>query len=116
MRVQPLFYSLTQASQSPEPPSDNLTIQHRGRLSLSFRRANAICDSSRVHRPDEVQAARCRPLKRYPPKSALLGRNRLVASLATLLLDDVGKLLDLALGSEKGAELVEGQQGDPRQA
>ena len=33
------------------------------------------------------------------------GRGGLMASLATLLLDDVGKLLDLALGSEESAEL-----------
>lgn len=31
---------------------------------------------------------------------------RLVAGLATLLLDDVGELLDLALGAEEGAELM----------
>jgi hypothetical protein len=30
---------------------------------------------------------------------------RLVAGLATLLLDDVGELFELALGAEEGAEL-----------
>jgi hypothetical protein len=36
--------------------------------------------------------------------------NRLVAGRTTLLLDDAGELLDLALGSEEGTELKLGQR------
>lgn len=44
--------------------------------------------------------------RRY--KTECLLDTRLVTGLSSLLLDNVGELLDLSLGSEKGAELWEG--------